>query len=114
MPLAVVVRYDSKRKNPWFLQSSAGRAWARLLPDFRAPDFREDWGGPSYYVGIGKAIRYGKIEVAWLAGYRMQRVGWREAPFVGPNATRFSDLGVSTEVDQTFRRLSLTMQVSWR
>jgi hypothetical protein len=113
VPLSFTMRWDGRSKNPWFVQGSAGRAWARMLPDFRTPNYREDWGGPAYYIGLGKAIRYGNIEVAWLVGYRIQQVGWRDEVIYDPQIFG-RDRGPVTEVDQTFRRLSLTLQVSWR
>jgi hypothetical protein len=111
-PVALLVRFDLSDRNPWFLQCSAGPARARLTPAYRPPfGFDRDYGGMGYFAGVGKAFRYGRVEVALMAGYRVQAVGWVEQVRFGtiPHAPM-----LQREVEQTLRRLAIALQVSWR
>lgn len=118
VPFSFHLRYDigKRKKNPWFLYGGYGQAWARLVPDYRPYNFQADHGGRGYSYGIGKSLRYERVEVRWQLGQQVQRVAWEEAYEV---QNWFSSASTDpytnrTFVNMTLRRVAFSMSVSWR
>lgn len=117
VPLSLQMRFDlsKKKKNPWFVYGGFGRSWARLVPDYRPFNFERDDGGLVYAFGIGKSVRYEKMELSFQIGQNVQRVSWEQTDWFRPwFSTLLRDSYANrTNIEMTLRRVAFTISVRW-